>query len=221
MLPARVAVLAGVEHLGPDVIVLDERLPDTTGSHARHEIRRRRPSTSVRHLYHPASIETIRRPVADTVLIARELETLRLAAQGRTNEAIAKAIDVSLSTVKSDLRHAIEKLNARDKAHAVAEAIRRGLVDTDLTASIASIRADASGTGANRHHMPARSRRSLPPHLYRILIALAEGLRASDIAARFGLSVHTVKTYLREVYAALGTTTRAQTVATAMHSGLL
>lgn len=62
-------------------------------------------------------------------LTARELEVLRLAARGRTGPEIARELFVSPTTVKSHLQNAYEKLGVSDRAAAVAEAMRRGLVE--------------------------------------------------------------------------------------------
>lgn len=61
----------------------------------------------------------------------------------------------------------------------------------------------------------------LPPHLRRILAPLAEGRSVREISTYLGLSVHTVRSYLRKLYAAMGTRTRAQTVAVAIRRGLV
>jgi len=60
---------------------------------------------------------------------ARELEVLRLIAQGRGNKEIAAALKVSDETVKSHVSNIMQKLHAQDRAHAVTEAIRMGLIE--------------------------------------------------------------------------------------------
>ena len=61
-------------------------------------------------------------------LSARQLEILSLISQGFSNKEIAKQIDLSLPTVKVELRKIMDNLRARDRTMAVAEAIRRGLI---------------------------------------------------------------------------------------------
>lgn len=61
-------------------------------------------------------------------LTAREVEILRLAAVGHSGQKIAGELHVSLATVKSHLRHIYEKLEVPDRASAVAQAIRRGIL---------------------------------------------------------------------------------------------
>jgi DNA-binding CsgD family transcriptional regulator len=61
-------------------------------------------------------------------LTERELEILRLAAEGNTGPAIAKRLVVSPSTIKSHFEHIYEKLGVSDRAAAVAQALRIGLI---------------------------------------------------------------------------------------------
>jgi DNA-binding NarL/FixJ family response regulator len=58
----------------------------------------------------------------------RETEVLQLAADGFTNREIGHILFVSEQTVKSHIRAVLAKLPARNRAHAVAVACRRGLV---------------------------------------------------------------------------------------------
>jgi two-component system nitrate/nitrite response regulator NarL len=70
-----------------------------------------------------------RRDRADEpVLTTRELEIIRLAADGLSTPEIAERLVVSTTTVKTHLQHIYEKLEVSDRAAAVAQALRRGLV---------------------------------------------------------------------------------------------
>jgi NarL family two-component system response regulator LiaR len=62
------------------------------------------------------------------VLSARETETLRLIASGRTNRQIAKELMVSLSTVKTHVQRIIRKLGVSDRTQASVKAIEMGLL---------------------------------------------------------------------------------------------
>ena len=62
-------------------------------------------------------------------LTAREREVLQAAADGGTAATIAEILVVSPGTVRTHLRNIYAKLNARDRAAAVAEGLRRGLID--------------------------------------------------------------------------------------------
>jgi two-component system nitrate/nitrite response regulator NarL len=61
-------------------------------------------------------------------LSGRERELLELAADGLTTAEIAKRLYLSPNTVKTYWQRLYEKLGASDRANAVAEAIRRGLL---------------------------------------------------------------------------------------------
>ena len=58
----------------------------------------------------------------------RELEVLRLVADGLSNEAIARRLHVTVGTVKSHTVRLYRRLGARDRAHAVDVGWRRGLL---------------------------------------------------------------------------------------------
>ncbi|MER6418216.1 response regulator transcription factor [Streptomyces sp. NPDC001137] len=69
------------------------------------------------------------RPDAD--LTGREVEVVRLAAEGLTNRAIAEALFLSEATVKTHLVRIYRKLKVENRAAAVTEAARRGLIQLD------------------------------------------------------------------------------------------
>ncbi len=62
-------------------------------------------------------------------LTAREIEVLQLLAFGNTNRDIAGQLFISTDTVKTHLEHIFEKLGASDRTAAVAEALRRRLIE--------------------------------------------------------------------------------------------
>src|SRR5437763_15153820 len=62
-------------------------------------------------------------------LTAREIEVLQLLAFGHTNRDIAEKLLISPDTVKTHLEHIFEKLGASDRTAAVAEALRRRLIE--------------------------------------------------------------------------------------------
>ena len=62
-------------------------------------------------------------------LSPRESEVLQLTAEGRSAPDIARELDVSPTTVKTHLGALYEKLGVSDRAAAVAEGMRRGLVE--------------------------------------------------------------------------------------------
>jgi DNA-binding NarL/FixJ family response regulator len=62
-------------------------------------------------------------------LTERELEILQLLAFGYTNRDIAGRLFISPDTVKTHLEHVYQKLGASDRTAAVAEAMRRRLIE--------------------------------------------------------------------------------------------
>jgi len=63
------------------------------------------------------------------VMSRRETECLRLAAEGRTSEEIAAKLGLSVHTANQYIATTARKLNAVNRMHAVAKALRAGLID--------------------------------------------------------------------------------------------
>ncbi|MBW4503367.1 MAG: response regulator transcription factor [Scytonema hyalinum WJT4-NPBG1] len=61
-------------------------------------------------------------------LSERELEVLRLMAQGMSNLDISTALSIGESTVKSHVNRILSKLGVNDRTQAVIVAVRRGIV---------------------------------------------------------------------------------------------
>jgi DNA-binding NarL/FixJ family response regulator len=72
----------------------------------------------------------VREPAAAPAesLTDRELKVLTLVSSGATNREAARQLFISEATVKTHLLHAYAKLGVRDRAAAVAEAYKRGLL---------------------------------------------------------------------------------------------
>jgi two-component system response regulator DegU len=161
---AEVLDLLDVQHLHPDVVVLDTRMPETDGLETARQIRDRHSEVGVVMLARAYVlknkdveylIDTVRlvaegRIVIDPelapaiaeglsggrgghrksdTLTAREMEVLQLLAFGHTNKDIAERLSISPETVKAHLEHIFEKLEVSDRAAAVANAFRRGLIE--------------------------------------------------------------------------------------------
>jgi DNA-binding NarL/FixJ family response regulator len=60
-------------------------------------------------------------------LTPREVEVLRLLAQGQTNRQISRNLRISISTVKNHVHHIIAKLEVSDRIQAAVVAIEHGL----------------------------------------------------------------------------------------------
>jgi DNA-binding NarL/FixJ family response regulator len=107
-------VVAVIELLSPDELELTERLRrslDAIGSVLGHFLAYRRGI-----LDEPAITE-------------RQVEILELAARGLSRRQIAERLVVSPSTVKTHFENTYARLGVKNRAAAVAEAIRLGLVD--------------------------------------------------------------------------------------------
>jgi DNA-binding NarL/FixJ family response regulator len=65
-------------------------------------------------------------PTADSPLTPRELDVLRLIADGVGNVEIGERLHIGLGTVKSHIRDILEKLSANDRTQAAVNAMRRG-----------------------------------------------------------------------------------------------
>lgn len=64
-------------------------------------------------------------------LTARETEVLRHMALGLSNREIAAALSVSEETVKTHVTHVLAKMNVDNRAQAIVQALKRGLVTLD------------------------------------------------------------------------------------------
>jgi len=65
------------------------------------------------------------------VLTPREMEVLRLVAEGRTNQEIADALVVSIKTIQAHRASVMEKLGLHDITHLVRFALRHGLIQAE------------------------------------------------------------------------------------------
>ena len=71
----------------------------------------------------------MRRILDKPVLSERESETLKLVAEGLSAPDIGRRLHLSTGTVKTHLEHLYEKLGVSERAAAVAQAMRRGLLE--------------------------------------------------------------------------------------------
>jgi len=87
--------------------------------------------------FHPAALDAAFAPIAseeadgdpsDRILTPREIEVLRMIADGLGNKQIASQLGISDHTVKFHIASVFAKLGAANRAEAVAIGVRRGLL---------------------------------------------------------------------------------------------
>ncbi|QPC85374.1 helix-turn-helix transcriptional regulator [Mesorhizobium sp. NBSH29] len=78
-----------------------------------------------------SEIASVQVPARGTIpfVSKRETECLRLTANGQTSEDIARLLGLSVHTANQYLTNATHKLNAVNRMHAVAKALRYGLIE--------------------------------------------------------------------------------------------
>ena len=76
-------------------------------------------------------LESLRRTQlsqGQTLLSGREIEVLHLMAKGLTTRQVASTLYISENTAKTHIRHILEKLEANNRAQAVATAVELNLI---------------------------------------------------------------------------------------------
>lgn len=63
-----------------------------------------------------------------TEMTPREIEVLRLIADGKSNKEVAEALFIAEGTIKSHVNAILRKLNAADRTEAVTLALKRGIL---------------------------------------------------------------------------------------------
>jgi len=82
-----------------------------------------------RRVLEAVSSDTTRMP--DSSLSSREMEVLECLSQGMTTFQIANQLFISENTVKTHVRHILEKLNAANRVEAVNKAYQLGILKGD------------------------------------------------------------------------------------------
>jgi DNA-binding CsgD family transcriptional regulator len=83
-------------------------------------------------MFPPGRIERNRLRRSKSVLTSREREVLAMVAMGRSSALIAAALGVATSTVESHVRNCLDKLGARNRAHAIALGLHDGEITLEL-----------------------------------------------------------------------------------------
>jgi len=106
----------GIVSLGADVVTFEKKIIATIQTVSKH---------TYKHLVRLSNSEAANSASSFT---KRETEIMHLVSQGKTNGEIAKILELSEETIKSYLKLVSQKLNTVNRAHAVSEAIRKGLI---------------------------------------------------------------------------------------------
>ena len=67
--------------------------------------------------------------LGEEMLTPREIDVLRLIADGNSNKLIASHLSLSEDTVKGHVKNILSKLGANDRTHAVTIALKRGIIE--------------------------------------------------------------------------------------------
>lgn len=76
----------------------------------------------------PAFPDLSRSVRTDSPLSLREIDVLRLVIEGSSNQEIADKLGLSVETIKTHMRHIMEKLAVTDRTQAAVKAMREGLI---------------------------------------------------------------------------------------------
>jgi DNA-binding NarL/FixJ family response regulator len=86
----------------------------------------------IRHLFGSPELQTDDEDgVSIAPLTTREIDVVRLMAMNQSNREIARTLSVSEETVRTHVKHILQKLAQPDRTTAVVAAIRAGLLDLD------------------------------------------------------------------------------------------
>jgi DNA-binding NarL/FixJ family response regulator len=67
--------------------------------------------------------------LADDSLTSREIDVLRLIAEGNANKIVADKLSITEETVKGHVKSILSKLSANDRTHAVTIGLKRGIIE--------------------------------------------------------------------------------------------
>jgi DNA-binding NarL/FixJ family response regulator len=67
----------------------------------------------------------------DDILTSREIDVLRLIAEGNANKEIAGKLSLTEETVKGYVKNILAKLSVNDRTHAVTIGLKRGMIDLE------------------------------------------------------------------------------------------
>lgn len=134
--------------------------------------------------------------------------------------------DLDAADAAEWLRQGVQGVLPRDADEqelvAAIEAVHAGLavVPAPMAGALLSVLAPGVARTLPRF-APSATGSGLSPREREILALLAEGMGNKIVAARLGISEHTVKTHVASIFQKLGADTRAEAVAIGARSGLI
>lgn len=171
-----------------------------------------------------AALDEIRRSAPEVALLDVKMpgiDGLRLAHAIARDKLPTRVVLVSAHATPEVVYRAIS-LGAA--AYVSKEASREEICDTVAAVARGETRLSAEIQQDLVAQIRVRSREggpALSPREREVLVLVADGLSAPDIAGRLHLSTATIKTHLQSLYEKLGVSDRAAAVARAMRIGLL
>jgi DNA-binding NarL/FixJ family response regulator len=94
----------------------------------------------------PEIAQQLAENIFEEPLSQREITVLELAAHGNANKVIARELNVAEGTIKIHMQHILSKLRASDRTHAVALALRRGIIGLGSTPRAAQLSPSQRGS---------------------------------------------------------------------------
>jgi LuxR family transcriptional regulator, maltose regulon positive regulatory protein len=205
--------LAGAAHLA--------RMHDLPLTRARVHLAQGDPSAAL------AVLEPYRRRAEERALADEQLRTLILQAVafdalGERSRAV-ELLDAALGMAESGGFIRVFVDEGAPMARLLREALSRGVRPEYVRRLLAAFPADEAGRAASHAARVGGSRLAEPlsGRELEVLALIARGLTNQEIALRLYLSLHTVKSHARSIYAKLGVSSRTQAVARGRALGYL
>jgi DNA-binding CsgD family transcriptional regulator len=142
------------------------------------------------------------------MLGARQLEILVHIALGSTYKQTAHALGISIHTVHASLGKILEKLGASGRAHAIALAFGKGLLNLEMLKGLAIPK-------------ELEASKEYGTLFEQVMTYLARGCMNKEIGIALGLTEQSVKNLVMSMSRALGARNRAHVVTLALVLGLL
>jgi DNA-binding NarL/FixJ family response regulator len=130
----------------------------------------------------------------------------------------ATALEASAALIGAGVRGLLLQEARADMLAAALNSVGQGLV-VITPAVAASLRADAALSAADRQPDPLID--ALTPRELEVINLIAEGLPNKNIAAKLGISEHTVKFHVNAILTKLGAQSRTEAVVRATRMGLI